>query len=68
MKVRKDQMKLVELVNKTGDTKNAEVMNLQRQLVLKKHFRLLAVQHVLTNKGGNTAGVDKITLTGAEDK
>lgn len=67
-KVRKDQMKLVELANKFGNINNAEVMILQRLLVLKKHFRMLAVQHVSTNKGGNTAGVDKIVFAGDADK
>lgn len=68
MKVRKDQMKLVELANKTGNINNAEIMTLQRLFVLKKHFRMLAVQHVLTNKGSGTAGVDKTILTEAKDK
>jgi RNA-directed DNA polymerase len=68
MKVRKDQMKLVELVNKNGDIRNAEVMKLQRQLILKKHFRMFAVQRVLTNKGSKTSGVDKIILTEDKDK
>jgi RNA-directed DNA polymerase len=68
MKVRKDQMKLVELANKTGNTKNADVMKLQKLLVLNKHFRMLAVQRVLTNKGSRTAGVDKIILTEDREK
>jgi len=68
LKVRKDQMKLVELVNKTGNINNAEVMKLQRLLALKKHFRMLAVQHVLTNKGSETAGVDKTLLVDSSDR
>ena len=61
-------MKLVELANKVGNINNAKVMTLQRLLVLKKHFRMLAVQLVLTIKGGNTAGVDKIVFTGNSHK
>ena len=68
MKVRKDQMKLVELANKIGNINNAEVMSLQRLLVLKKNFRMLAVQHVTTNKGGSTAGIDNFVLTEDADK
>lgn len=61
-------MKLVELANKTGNIKSTDVMKLQKQLVLKKNFRMVAVQHALTNKGGKTAGIDEIVITGDKEK
>jgi retron-type reverse transcriptase len=67
-KVRRDQMKLVELANKIGNIDSTEVMKLQRTLVLKKHFRMIAVQHALTNKGGNTVGVDNILISSDQEK
>jgi RNA-directed DNA polymerase len=61
-------MKLVELANKVGNIDSTEVMKLQRTLVLKKHFRMIAVQHALTNKGGNTVGVDNILISSDQEK
>lgn len=61
-KVYKDQVELVELANKTGSTKNGDVLKLQRRLALKLEFRMLAVHKVLTNKGGKTSGVDEVII------
>lgn len=67
-KVRKDQIKLVELATKVGNTKDGAVLKLQRQMALSLEFRRLAVQKVLTNKGGKTSGVDKLLITTDEQK
>lgn len=68
LKVRKAQMKLVELATKTGNTKNKDVMKLQRNLVLNKDFRMLAVHEVSTNKGSKTWGIDRALLKSDADK
>lgn len=67
-KVRKHQMKLVELASITGDTRNNRVLKYQRQLALMKEFRMLAVQQVLTNKGHKTPGIDNTIIEGDEQK
>ncbi len=67
-KVRKEQMKLVELATKTDNTSNVEVLKLQRTLALKKDFRILAVHKVLTNKGGSTPGINNVLIEKPEDK
>lgn len=43
-------------------------MKLQRNLVLKKEFRMLAVYKELSNKGSNTGGIDNILLKSDDDK
>lgn len=63
LKVRNEQMKLVELATKVGNTKDGAVLKLQRQMALNLEFRRLAVQKVLTNKGGKTSGVDRILIS-----
>jgi RNA-directed DNA polymerase len=55
-------MRLVELVNQTGDTRNKRVLKLQRTLALRKDFRMLAVHKVLSNKGSQTSGVDNALI------
>lgn len=67
-KVRTHQMKLVELASETGSTSDTRVLKFQRQLALKKEFRMLAVQKVLTNKGHKTPGVDKMLIERDEEK
>ena len=67
-KVRKDQMRLVELADKTGNISSIEVLKLQRTLALKKDFRVLAVHKVLTNKGSQTTGVDNVLIEKPQDK
>lgn len=64
----KEQLKLVELATQSGNTSSEEVSKLQRRLVLSKNFRMLAVQRVVTNAGGKTAGIDKILLKTDEAK
>ena len=61
-------MELVELANKRGDTKDSRVLKRQKQLVLMMEFRMLAVQRVITNKGGKTAGVDKEIIQTDQEK
>lgn len=65
-KVRKEQMRLVELAIKVGDTRDRRVLKLQRLIALNRNTRRAAVQKVLTNKGGKTSGVDHVLVT--EDK
>lgn len=67
-KVHKEQMALVELAMRIGNTSNEKIFKLQRKLVLSKNFRMLAVHKVLTNKGSGTAGTDKIILRTDRDK
>lgn len=67
-KVHKEQMALVELAMRLGNTKSEEVLKLQRRLVLSKNFRMLAVHKVLSNKGSATAGTDKIILKTDKEK
>lgn len=67
-KVHKDQMTLVELATRLGNTRNEYVLKLQRRLVLSKDFRMLAVRKVLANKGSKTAGTDKITIKTDKEK
>lgn len=67
-KVHRGQMTLVELATQLGNTKSEEVLKLQRRLVLSKHFRMLAVRKVLSNKGSKTAGSDKITIKTDKEK
>ena len=67
-KVRVEQMKLVELAQKNGSTNSPKVLKLQRRLALSLTFRRLAVQRVVSNAGGETAGVDKKLLTTLQDK
>ena len=68
LKVRREQMKLVELATKTDNTSSVEVLKLQRTLALKKDFRILAVHKVLTNKGGDTPVIDNVTIDRPEEK
>jgi hypothetical protein len=67
-KVHKEQMALVELAMRIGNTSNEEILKLQRRLVLSKSFRMLAVHNVLSNKGSGTAGTDKIILRTDKEK
>nr|ATI20212.1 group II intron reverse transcriptase/maturase [Juglanconis oblonga]ATI20374.1 group II intron reverse transcriptase/maturase [Juglanconis oblonga] len=68
LKVRKEQLKIVELATEIGDTRDGRVLKLQRSLTLKLEFRRLAVQKVLSNKGSKTSGVDQILITNDEQK
>ena len=61
-------MRMVELATKTGDTKDREVLKLQRLLALKENFRIAAVQKVLSNKGSKTSGIDRVLITEDEQK
>lgn len=67
-KVYKEQMALVELARRLGNTKSEKILKLQRRLVLSKNFRMLAVHKVLSNKGSKTAGTDKIIFKTDKDK
>lgn len=60
-------MKLVELAEEFGIS-NEKVLKFQRIIALKKDFRMLAVQKVLTNKGKGTRGTDNILIENDKDK
>nr|ATI20467.1 group II intron reverse transcriptase/maturase [Juglanconis juglandina] len=66
LKVRKEQLKIVELATDIGNTRDGRVLKLQRSLALNIEFRRLAVQKVLSNKGSKTSGVDQILITNDE--
>lgn len=61
-------MRLVELANESENIMDKDVLKLQRNLMLKKYFRLMAVQRVITNKGGETKGVDGYLIKTDKEK
>lgn len=61
-------MKLAELASKSDSTSRLKALKLQKTLALKKDFRMVAVQRVLSNKGGNTMGIDNILIKSDHEK
>ena len=61
-------MKLAELASNSDSNSKLKALKLQKTLALKIDFRILAVHRVLTNKGGNTMGTDKVLIKSDADK